>query len=323
MSNWQQELTKGFSNAKDLLNFLKIDDDESINHAELQFKTKVPISFANRMEKGNKFDPLLIQVLASSIELQELEGFTTNPLQEDKYNPVPGLIHKYHNRVLLTLSGACAVNCRYCFRRHFAYKENSPGKNGIPAIINYLNAHPQVEEIILSGGDPLILNNHYFEVLLDALKACASIQTLRIHSRIPIVLPSRIESNWLDLLNQYSWHKVMVTHANHPAEINKDVEAAVKSLKDYGWMVLNQSVLLKGVNNKVAVLERLSKALFKIGILPYYLHLLDPVAGAAHFGIPLVEAKQLYAELQSTLSGYLLPRLVQEVPGIPHKTLVK
>jgi KamA family protein len=324
MSNWQEELAQGFSNSKELLSYLKINDDLSqIDKVEVLFKTKVPKGFVNRMQKGNRFDPLLLQVLATNLELEEVKGYSSDPLQEKEYNPLPGIIHKYFNRALLTLSGACAVNCRYCFRRHFPYGENTPGKKGIQAIVDYLIQHPEIDEIILSGGDPLLLNNQYYRYLLDALKECSSVEVLRIHSRIPIVLPSRIEPAWVELLNAYPWQKVMVTHANHPAELNDEVATAIRLLKNNDWLVLNQSVLLKNINDDVDILVKLSKSLHKMGILPYYLHILDSVAGAAHFAVNLDDSKSLYANLQSRISGYLVPRLAQEQPGIPHKTLIK
>lgn len=323
MSNWQQELANGFKNANDLLDFLQINNELSSSEAEKAFKTKVPMSFAKRMQKGDPVDPLLLQVLAQSIEMHEVSGFSEDPLQEASFNPIPGVIHKYYNRVLLVLSGACAVHCRYCFRRHFSYHENNPGREGWGHIQDYLIQHPEVEEVILSGGDPLLLPNQSFKTLLALLSAVPHIKTVRIHSRIPIVLPSRIETEWLELWKPYPWKKVMVTHANHAQELNQEVGDAVHQLKCKDWTLLNQAVLLTGVNDDVEAQVQLSERLFHYGILPYYLHLLDAVKGAAHFAMPLSRALDLYQGMQSRLSGYLLPRLVQEKPGKRHKTLVK
>ena len=224
---------------------------------------------------------------------------------------------------MLILSGACAINCRYCFRRHFPYQDNRPGKEGLDKIKNYIMSRPEIEEVILSGGDPLILNNHYFKNLLDALNQIPHLKTLRIHSRIPIVLPSRIEDNWLALLDNYAWQKVMVTHCNHAQEIDADVIASIAKLKAHDWTVLNQAVLLKGINDNLDVQVNLSKSLFVSGILPYYLHLLDLVEGAMHFDTLLTEAIELYQSMQTSLPGYLLPRLVRELPGELHKSLVQ
>lgn len=322
MSNWQQELAQGFSDSRTLLAYLGLEDLSLETEAEQQFATKVPLGFVGRMRAGDPNDPLLLQVLASSQEMQEVSGFETDPLKEKKYNPLPGLIHKYQHRALLTLSGACAVHCRYCFRRHFPYDSNRPGKKGIQDIVLYLNSHPEINELIFSGGDPLLWNNHYYQYLLQALNECPALKVIRIHSRLPIVLPSRIESDWLELWAKYPWQKVMVTHANHANELDASVKRGIDALKKHDWLILNQSVLLKGVNDNSEALVELSKGLFLYGILPYYLHLLDPVQGAAHFQIDKKHALELYAQLQGRLSGYLLPRLAQEIPGRAHKTLI-
>ncbi|NDH09164.1 MAG: EF-P beta-lysylation protein EpmB [Gammaproteobacteria bacterium] len=323
MSNWQEELANGFQTAAELLRYLELPAELGSKQAEIVFKTKVPRAFVNRMKKGSPCDPLLQQVLAIDAELYSSPSYRKDPLDERRFNPLPGLIHKYQSRVLLMLSGACAINCRYCFRRHFPYQDNRPGKEGLAAIHDYINARPEIDEVILSGGDPLILNNHYFKNLLDMLKPIAHIKTLRIHSRIPIVLPSRIEDSWLKLMASTHWQKVMVTHCNHPQEIDEEVKSGITRLKAHDWTVLNQAVLLKGVNDKLKVQVNLAKTLFANGILPYYLHLLDPVEGAMHFDSMALDAKTLYQQMQKFLPGYLLPRLVQELPGELHKSLVK
>ena len=323
MSNWQEELATGFQTAAELLRYLELPVALGSQDAEVIFKTKVPRAFVDRMQKGCPSDPLLRQVLAIDAELYSSAAYRSDPLEESRFNPLPGLIHKYHSRVLLMLSGACAINCRYCFRRHFPYQDNRPGKPGLAAIQDYIRARPEIEEVILSGGDPLILNNHYFQQLLDSLQPIPHVNTLRIHSRIPIVLPSRIEETWLKMMDHTPWHKVMVTHCNHPQEIDAAVQRGIAKLKDHGWVVLNQAVLLKGVNDELQVQVELAKTLFATGILPYYLHLLDPVAGAMHFDSIAPDIISLYQQMQSRLPGYLLPRLVQELPGAHHKSLVQ
>ena len=321
MSNWQQELAQGFSSSRELLAYLKLEPVHADDSAEQGFKTKVPKSFAQRMQKRLD-DPLLLQVLASGLENQVVEGFVHDPLQEANSNPLPGLIHKYKSRVLLVGASACAIHCRYCFRRHFSYRDNNPGKKGWLAVRDYLKNAPEIDEVILSGGDPLLLNNDYFKYLFDLLLEVSHIKTVRLHSRIPIVLPSRIDGEWLSLMSQYPWQKVMVLHANHAQELDAQVKEAVALLKNTNWLVLNQSVLLKGVNDHAMTLVDLSKRLFSFGVLPYYLHLLDKVKNVAHFEVSKPDALKIYADMQKELPGYLLPKLVQEHPGAAHKTLI-
>lgn len=322
MSNWQQELSDGFRDVNELLRFLEIPHDAGSPLAQKLFKTRVPRAFAERMQKGVRSDPLLKQVLAIEEERIEDQSYEKDPLQESKYHPVPGLIHKYYNRVLWMLSGACAVNCRYCFRRHFPYSEHQTGRLGWQEILSYIHKHPEIDELIFSGGDPLIASNDFFSQLLQAVAGIPHIKHVRIHSRMPIVLPARIESAWLDIWDAYSWQKIMVVHCNHPQELDPSVDSAITMLKRKGWTVLNQSVLLQGINDDVDILVQLSHRLFSIGILPYYLHVLDKVEGAQHFDVTLQRALEIYQQLQRRLSGYLLPRLAQEIPGVPHKTLL-
>lgn len=322
MSNWQQDLSQGFSHSEDLLAFLGLSKEASSLFAEQQFKTKVPLSFAKRIKKGDINDPILRQVLAIPQELELAPGFNQDPLQESLYNPIPGLIHKYESRVLIMLSGACAVHCRYCFRRHFPYQANNPGKKGIDSIVDYLQEHTLVNEVILSGGDPMILNNEYFKSLIAKLSTVPHIHFFRVHSRIPVVLPSRIDKQWLSLWENCVWHKTMVTHINHAQEINEEVIEKIKALKHHGWTILNQAVLLSGVNDSLEAQINLSHQLIKAGILPYYLHLLDDVHGAAHFKVDTDSALYLYNMMQKKLSGYMLPKLTKEIPGVAHKTLI-
>lgn len=322
MSNWQQELKEGFKDVGELLSFLNIPQDVGSSKAQKLFKTRVPRGFALRMQKGFKDDPLLKQVMAVDDELIKDSLYAADPLQESDYHPVPGLIHKYYNRVLWILSGTCAINCRYCFRRHFPYGEHQKGRHAWAEILDYLAKHPEIDEVIFSGGDPLIVNNDYFAQVLQALSSITHIKHVRIHSRLPIVLPSRIESTWLDLWDNYSWQKIMVVHCNHPQELDESVRIAMAQLKQKGWTIFNQSVLLKGVNDDVDVLVKLSHDLFAMGILPYYLHVLDKVEGAKHFDLEIQNIFIIYQQLQRRLSGYLLPKLVQEIPGVAHKTLL-
>lgn len=319
---WQKNLTQGFGCAEELLDFLQLPRSLAAVSAQQQFKTRVPRGFASRMQVGNPRDPLLLQVLAVGEELREYPDYTVDPLQEADVNPVPGLIHKYTSRVLLTLSGSCAVNCRYCFRRHFPYSENNPGKIGWAAALDYIAEDSRITEVILSGGDPLLQKDDVIAGLLSQISNISHVHTLRIHTRIPVVLPERITPDFLASLNLFRGNKVIVLHANHAQELSDEVKAACELLSHAGCYLLNQSVLLSGVNDNASVLAALSQRLFECGVLPYYLHLLDKVQGTAHFDVPLSQAKTIFQELQRLLPGYLVPRLAQEEAGKPHKTLL-
>lgn len=319
---WQRVLAQGFSSATELLDFLQLPTTLASHLAEKQFKTRVPRGFAARMQPGNAHDPLLLQVLATGKELEEHAGFSQDPLQEKSANPVQGLIHKYHGRVLLTLTGACAINCRYCFRRHFPYTENNPRRDGWRSVIHYIAQDPTITEVILSGGDPLLAKDRDLDTLFSQLSTISHLQVLRIHTRIPIVLPERIDAGLLALLTASPLQKVVVLHSNHAQELNNEVKQACSRLTQAGCTLLNQSVLLAGVNDDANILSALSHRLLTCGVLPYYLHVLDKVEGAAHFDLPLTRAKQIYKTLQGLLPGYLLPRLTREIAGENSKTLI-
>lgn len=321
--SWQKILAQGFSSSKELLNFLELPDSFASTVAETQFSSRIPLSYAMRMQKGNPKDPLLLQVLAAPEELNFHPEYSNDPLEESNSNPLKGLIHKYHGRVLLTLTGVCAVNCRYCFRRHFPYQQNNPGKEGLRAILEYIENDNNIHEVILSGGDPLLASDHTLSFLLEALNQIPHVKTLRIHTRIPIVFPERIDNPFLKVLSTTSLQKVLVVHCNHAQELaDKSVVQALRDLKSIGCFLFNQSVLLAGVNDSVDTLASLSHALFENQIVPYYLHVLDKVQGAAHFDIPWEQAQTLYQQLQHLLPGYLVPKLVCEIPGKYSKTLM-
>lgn len=318
---WQKILAQGFSSATELLTFLALPELLASPMAEKQFRTRIPRSFAQRMQKGCATDPLLLQVLAVNDELSENNEYVDDPLQELAVNPLQGLIHKYRGRVLLTLTGACAVHCRYCFRRHFPYTDNNPGRKGWEAVIDYIRHDPSIHEVIFSGGDPLMATDTLLGDLLSRLTSIKHLKTVRFHTRIPIVLPERVDASFIQLLESIPLRKVMVLHSNHAQELDAQVEQICHALKQADVCLLNQSVLLKGVNDSVSSLVDLSERLFSCGVLPYYLHLLDKVAGAAHFDMPLAEALALYRDLQQQLPGYLLPRLAREEAGKGSKTL--
>jgi EF-P beta-lysylation protein EpmB len=319
--SWQKKLAQGFSTASELLHFLELSTAYSLD-AQKQFPSKIPLSFAMRMQKGNPDDPLLRQVLAVDEELMDVPGFSLDPLQEEQFNPHKGLLHKYKGRVLLTLTGACAINCRFCFRRHFPYQKNNPGRAGWKEVFNYIRNDPSIFEVILSGGDPLLATDNVLSEIISELCGISHITTLRFHTRIPVVFPERIDEAFLALLASTPLRKVIVLHTNHPQELNEEVGNVLKALTQQGCHLLNQSVLLAGINDDVETLSALSQTLFSYGVLPYYLHLLDKVQGTAHFDVLYDNALQLHQELRSSLPGYLVPRLAFESPGASSKIIV-
>jgi len=284
-----------------------------------QFPLRVPAAFADLIDPDNPDDPLLRQVFPDVREDEAVAGFGADPLDEKDFQPTPGILHKYHGRVLLLLTAACAIHCRYCFRRHFPYSGSNPLNSHWPASMEYLHTHTDVREIIFSGGDPLMLDDDKLAALIRDLETIPHLGRLRIHTRMPVVAPERISAEFIECLQQSRLHPVVVVHVNHTRELGKPARQALRALRNAGITLLNQSVLLRGINDSAAVLVELSESLFELGVLPYYLHLLDPVAGAAHFRVDTVTAKRLHAEMQKLLPGYLVPRLVREVAGFPNK----
>ena len=301
---------------------LKTDDMPQRLAACQDFALKVPRGFIQKMTPGDWQDPLLLQVLPQAQELTEQPGFIHDPLQEVSSNPTQGLIHKYHGRLLLIVSGGCAINCRYCFRRHFPYGDNNPSRQQWQQTLDYIRQDSSISEVILSGGDPLVANDKQLAELISQIETIDHVSTLRIHSRLPLVIPERITDELADRLAQSRLHTVFVTHCNHPNELDKQVNDALAKLRRAGCQLLNQAVLLAGINDKSDVLQSLSQKLFSAGVLPYYLHLLDKVQGAAHFDVPEARAKQLIREIQLKLPGYLVPKLVREQPNHGSKTLL-
>ncbi len=318
---WQVVLKEGFASSAALLAHLGLPTGAASDAAEFGFKTRVPRDFVACMEHGNINDPLLRQVLAVHDEEILTPGFMDDPLDEAASNPVPGLIHKYHGRVLLTVTGVCAIHCRYCFRRHFPYHENNPGRAGWQAALDYIAADQSIHEVILSGGDPLLASDTTLNNLLDGLSAILHVKTLRIHTRLPVVLPQRIDNSLCNLLRATRFKTVVVLHANHPRELTTHVAAACVQLDKAGCTLLNQSVLLEGVNQDADTLIALSERLWDLGVLPYYLHLLDKVQGAAHFEVSRETAKGLLTTVRAHLPGYLVPRLVSECAGEKYKLI--
>lgn len=324
LATWQQQLKHAITDPAELYARLELDPATLPNAhtASAEFSLRVPLPFIARMEKGNYHDPLLQQVLPQGIEQTPTPGYSHDPLQEQRFTPIPGLLHKYHGRVLLLTSGGCAVNCRYCFRRHFPYAQHQLDERHWQQALDYIRADSSIFEVILSGGDPLLARDAVLERLSAQLALIPHLTLLRIHTRLPIVIPERITPELLTWFTHTRLKPVLVLHSNHANEIDADVADAVTRLRRADVLVLNQSVLLKGVNDQVDALVALSHALGRIGVVPYYLHLLDPVQGAAHFAVNARIAKRLHTELRGRLPGYLLPRLVTETPGAYAKTVL-
>ena len=322
---WQEQFAGAIRDPAELLRELNLDLAllPMAQTAATQFPLRAPRSFVARMRLGDPDDPLLRQVLPLAAELEPASGFVADPLHEQTSQAVPGVLHKYPGRALLIVTEACAVHCRYCFRREFPYAENHAGLDEWRPALAYLTGDASLREVILSGGDPLALSNRRLGELLTALDRIPHLERLRIHSRIPVVLPERIDDGLLEILARTRLQRVVVIHANHPREIDDTVSAALKRLTGIGATLLNQAVLLRGVNDTSETLAELSETLFAAGVLPYYLHLLDPVCGTAHFAVKESAALAIMKVLRQRLPGYLAPRLVREQPGQLAKTLVE
>jgi EF-P beta-lysylation protein EpmB len=287
------------------------------------FPLRVPRGFVARMRHGDANDPLLRQVLPLDAEDRIVPGFELDAVGDGEARRGGGLIHKYQGRALLIATGSCAVHCRYCFRRHYPYAQDTAAAAGWREAVALIAGDPSLHEVILSGGDPLSLADHKLAELTDALRAIPHIRRLRIHTRLPVVLPERVDAGLLAWLQSLPWPVTVVIHANHANEFDAGVDAAVAALRATGATLLNQAVLLRGINDSVAALADLCERGFQGGVLPYYLHQLDRVAGAAHFEIDDTRALDLHAQLAARLPGYLVPRLVREVAGAPGKTPVE
>lgn len=323
---WKQELAEAIEDPAELLRFVGLQNDadrlQKAVSAQSLFKLRVTRSFAKRIENGNPLDPLLLQVLPLGAEHQSAEGFSADPVGDLHAQKQPGLLHKYHGRVLLITTGSCAINCRYCFRREYPYSEASATQSQWQASLDYIAADSSISEVILSGGDPLMLSDKRLDKLISHLEAIPHLKRLRIHSRLPVVLPSRVTDGLCQRLSNSRLQAVVVIHSNHAQELNQEVAEATNKLKQAQITCLNQAVLLKGVNDSLSALRDLSERLFEIGVLPYYLHLLDKVKGAAHFDVAEDCAVQLMSQMQSQLPGFLVPKLVKELSGKPCKTPV-
>ena len=319
--SWQAALARAITDPAELLATVGLGDEwlPAARAAARLFPLRVPRGFVARMRPGDPHDPLLRQVLPLAEECVAEQGFGADPVGDLAAMAAPGVLHKYQGRVLLTSTGACAVHCRYCFRRHFPYADANAAADHWRAALEYVAADDSISEVILSGGDPLSLSDRRLAELVRGLDDIAHLQRLRFHTRLPIVLPERVNDEILDWLGATRLRVVVVVHANHANEIDSSVRTALARLKSIGAELLNQSVLLRGVNDSAEALTALSETMFDAGVLPYYLHLLDRVQGAAHFEVHDDIARSLMTELNKRLPGYLVPRLVREIPGAPGK----
>ena len=322
--NWRGEMRRAIRSVVELYDLLGLpaDESEAAARAARDFPIFAPAPYVGRMRRGDPSDPLLRQVAPLMEETHTVPGFFADPLAEGRFTNTPGLLRKYRSRALLVTTGACAVHCRYCFRRHFPYEDSPRSLDDWRPALEVLAADAQIREVILSGGDPLTLVDETLAALTAALADIPHIQRLRIHTRLPVVIPSRVTDELLAWLQGSRLTPYMVIHANHPAEIDEAVAAAVGRMIDGGIPVMNQAVLLAGVNDDVDVLTELCERLVDLRVTPYYLHQLDRTAGVAHFEVPVGRGLAIVAELRRRLSGYAVPRYVQEIPGEAHKRVL-
>jgi EF-P beta-lysylation protein EpmB len=318
---WKKELSESITSIEELLHELELDHllTNLVQHNPA-FRLRVSRSFVAKMKKGQPNDPLLLQVLPTLKE-NEHTG-VMDPVGDLAAMPTPGLLHKYHGRALLITTGACAIHCRYCFRKHFPYSEASSHISKQAKALQYLRNHPEIQEIILSGGDPLMLDDNRLENLCGELETIPHLKWLRLHTRLPVVLPSRINHTLLKWMKSSRFKITVVIHTNHANELTHKEQAALQLLQDIRVNLLNQSVLLKDINDNATTLIELSQRLHDCGVSPYYLHLLDKVQGAMHFDVSSKKASAILAELRSRLPGFLVPRLVREDANTDSKTAI-
>jgi len=318
---WKDSLKNSIRTPTALLSYLEL--DSSLTHistkAQSVMPIMIPLTLAARIKKGDINDPILLQILPSVREEEFTDiSFVLDPLMEQSQMPAKGIIHKYNGRVLLICSGACAIHCRYCFRREFDYKGALGSKSSWDKSFEYIENDKSINEVILSGGDPLLLTDHHIKFFIDKVARIKHIKRLRVHSRVPIVLPERITSNLVDILSNHRLQTVLVTHVNHANELDETVELVLTQFKGRVTL-LNQSTILKNINDSAEILACLSERLFECGILPYYLHTLDKVRGTKHFHLTDRAAWEIHSKLQGMLPGFLVPKLVKEIASKNHK----
>lgn len=314
MKTWR-DAVKNHVRATDL-NELKVYDKTS----EDLFALKIPAFLKQQIDFSNPDDPILLQTLPHYLEHEFDDADSEDPVSDLKSLKSKGILHKYYGRILLIATGTCAVNCRYCFRRNFPYTKNNASAGNWSAAITYIKQNPEIHEVILSGGDPLMLSCKVLNQLSLQLENIQHVKTIRIHTRIPVVAPERINQNFLQWLDNIKLNKVMVLHCNHPSELTEAHKDVFHQIKKTDTTLLNQSVLLNKINDTSEILVKLSHKLFDMGVLPYYLHQLDKAKGTKHFRMSDSKAKELHKEISIRLPGYLVPKLVREIPGKNNKT---
>ena len=314
---WQKHLQEAIKSTDELIDFINMDKTQLTQHPTTKsFPLLVTKRYASKI-KPNPNDPLLLQVWPKKPD----DSWTRDPLEEKNANPIPGLIHKYHSRILVVLTGHCAIHCRYCFRQNFAYQENIASSSRWEKILEYINKDPNIKEIIFSGGDPLLVKDSNLKKIIHTLQTISHLKLIRFHTRVPSVLPERITDDFCAIFKNIKQKVTIVTHINHPNELDQDICQACARLKNNGINLLNQSVLLKGVNDNHEVITNLSYKLFEFGIIPYYLHMLDKVSGSQEFDIPQSQAIAIWRDCQKLLPGYLLPKLAREIPQKSSKSI--
>ena len=321
-TSWQQSVRHAVRDPAELWRLLNLPASllPAAQRAAELFPLFAPREYIARMRPGDLTDPLLRQVLPQGEELLPVAGFTADPVGDAAAGRGPGLLHKYRTRALLVTTGVCAIHCRYCFRRHYPYDELPRSLDEWEPALAEIAADTSLDEVILSGGDPLMQTDGRLSELAARLAAIEHVTRLRIHTRLPIVIPSRVNDTLLSWLRGIRLAPIVVIHANHAAELDAEVPAALARLADAGVVLLNQSVLLRGINDNADALTELCRRLVNLRVMPYYLHQLDRVAGAAHFEVAPERGRQLVEDLQRRLPGYAVPRYVQEVPGAECKT---
>ena len=320
-TSWQKELANVVTDPKILLERLNILPEHYLQHfkARQLFPVRVPHAFINKMKKGDFDDPLLKQVMPLSDEFVISNGYVNDPLEEHD-TVAEGLLHKYKHRVLLIVKAGCAINCRYCFRRHFPYADNSPNKQRWQHALDYIAKNQEITEVIFSGGDPLMASDEHLAWLVGQIERIPHVKRLRLHTRLPVVIPNRVTTTLVSLLKNSRLKPTVVLHINHPNEIDSDLVNALELFRAARIPLFNQSVLLKNINDDANILAHLSEALFDAGIQPYYLHMFDPVQGVAHFDVKEEIAVKIVQELMAILPGFLMPKLVREIAGQANKT---
>lgn len=320
--SWKQALSSGIGDASALLREVRVAEDQVPFEVDFDrpFPVKVPKRYLRKIERGNPVDPLLMQVLPFRASSVSGSRYVVDPLQESRIYSGSGFLTKYSGRSLLLITGACAIHCQYCFRQHFSYPKKTEIVEALENKMTPIHTNCDIQEVILSGGDPLVMADEPLCRILDQLGRIDHLRTIRIHTRVPIVLPERLTPLLLHHLYTSPKRIIIVIHANHPREFDSEVVSILTSIFRRGIWLLNQSVLLKGVNDNLETLTALSEKLYEAHVLPYYLHLLDPVVGAEVFEVEYELARKLVGGLAASVPGYLVPRLVQEVPEHPSKT---